>query len=272
MKKQLNLHLISDSTGETITFIAKAIISQFDDVETHEFPHFLIKTKSQMEKVVEEIKQNTGIILYTISNEEVENILNEICGKDGVLCIPAISPIVKKFENFLETKVTKSPGKQHEISAEYYEKMEAINYTLIHDDGNLSEDLSKADIVILGVSRSSKSPTSVYLAYKGYKVANVPFIKAELMPRNLKSLKKPLIVGFTIDAERLKGIRKSRVKVLDFKEETDYTDIKQIQEEVREAKKFFASLDIPVINVTEKSIEETSVYIINLLAEHKARM
>jgi regulator of PEP synthase PpsR (kinase-PPPase family) len=269
MKKQLNLHLISDSTGETVTLLAKSVLSQFPDVEISEFHHFLIKNESGMRSVAQKIEQNKGVVLYSVLSEDLENILQVECKKDGVSCISAISPIVKELEGFWGLKSVKNVGKQHEISEEYYKRMEAINYTLAHDDGNLADNLEDADIIILGVSRSSKSPTSIYLAYKGYKVGNIPFVKAELIPNYISTLKNPLIVGFTIDPERLKAIRQTRVKTLEVKEETDYTDIMRIKEEVSEAKRFFAKLEIPVINVTEKSIEETAVYVINLLEEKR---
>ena len=178
--------------------------------------------------------------------------------------------LLVSFAIFLKIKNVNTIGKQHEIDKEYHERMEAINYTLIHDDGNLCEDLSGADIIILGVSRSSKSPTSIYLGYKGFKVGNIPFVKESLMPKYLKTLKKPLIVGFTIDAERLKTIRETRLKTIDCKE-IHYADINQIKQEITEAKKYFSSLGIPVINVTEKSIEETAVYIIRLFEERKEK-
>ncbi len=267
MKKQLNLHLISDSTGETVTMLSKAVISQFPELEVSEFHHFLTKNESQLDSAIAKIKTNKGIALYTISNEVMEAKLINACNEEGIFCLPAVRPIVAQFENFLQIKSVKNAGKQHAISEEYFKRMEAINYTLAHDDGNLAEDLSGADIIIIGVSRSSKSPTSIYLAYKGFKVGNIPFVKPELIPEYIKDLKKPLIVGFTIDPERLQAIRQTRIKTLEVKEETEYTDIMKIKQEVSEAKKFFAKLDIPVINVTEKSIEETAVYVINLFEE-----
>lgn len=272
MKKQTNLHLISDSTGETLTFVAKAVTSQFPDIEFTEFQHFLTKTITQIEKVIEEIKEKHGIVLYTILNDEAENALKIACQNLNVLCIPAVMPIAKEIAKFLGVEFTKRIGKQHAMSEEYYSRMEAINYTLNHDDGNMQERLADADIIILGVSRSSKSPTSIYLAYKGYKVGNIPFVNISLIPTYLSELKKPLIVGLTIDPERLQSIRQTRIKTLDAKKDTNYTDIVKIKEEVNEAKKLFTKLKIPVINVTEKSIEETSVIITNLLHEHKKKL
>lgn len=268
MKAQLNLHLMSDSTGETLTFIAKAVLSQFPDVTFKIFQYFLINTSQKLEKHFQDIIQNPGIVLYTILNSEEEKTLAEMCKQHNILCIPAISPIINKFADYLGIKEIKTVGRQHQISDEYYRKMEAINYTIAHDDGNLQEDLSDADIIILGVSRSSKSPTSIYLAYKGYKVSNIPFISQDLIPEYIKTLKKPLIVGFTIDPERLKSIRTTRIRILDSGKDTNYTDIAEIKAEVAEAKSFFSKLNIPVINVTAKSIEETSVYVIDLLNKH----
>jgi regulator of PEP synthase PpsR (kinase-PPPase family) len=266
-QKYFNLHLISDSTGETVTLLSKAITSQFPHDAILEHHHFLVKNASNLEKIIEEIKRKKGIILYTVSNENLEKMLESLCEDKQILCIPVVSNFVKKIAEFWDIKPVRTAGKQHEISEEYYKKMEAMNYTLAHDDGNLADELHDADIIILGVSRSSKSPTSIYLGYKGYKVGNIPFVRAELIPSYIKTLKKPLIVGFTIDPERLKAIRQTRVKILAVKEETEYTDLMTIKEEVSHAKKFFASLEIPVINVTEKSIEETAVYVINLFEE-----
>lgn len=269
MKKQLNLHLISDSTGETLSFISKAVISQFPHIEVKEFDYFLIRNKSSLEKTLEDILTHSGIVLYTIVDEEMERHLLDVCSANNIPCLSALNHITDQFALFLGVEKIKQRGKQHMIGAEYYNKMEAINYTLMHDDGNLAEDLHDADIIILGVSRSSKSPTSIYLAYKGYKVGNIPFVRADLIPDYISSLKKPLIVGLTIDPERLKSIRETRIKTLEVKEETNYTDISEIKLEVIEARKFFSKLNIPVINVTEKSIEETAVYVINLLNEHR---
>lgn len=269
MKKQLNLHLISDSTGETLSFISNAILSQFPEVEANKFNYFLIKDQHHLQKEMEKIVSKSGIVLHTIVDSEMENFLNRICLENNILCISALSHIVESFADFLGMEKVTKRGKQHSIGEEYYNKMEAINYTLIHDDGNLAEDLHDADIIILGVSRSSKSPTSIYLAYKGYKVANIPFVQSSLIPEYISGLKKPLLVGLTIDPERLKSIRETRIKTLEVKEETNYTNIEDIKLEVIEARKFFSKLKIPIINVTEKSIEETSVYIINLFNEHK---
>jgi regulator of PEP synthase PpsR (kinase-PPPase family) len=272
MKKQLNIHLISDSTGETLSFIVKAVLSQFPEIQVKEFHYFLTRTVSQMEKHLNSIIEMKGIVIYTVLDETMEKLMQDRCNQHNILCIPAISQIVKQFADYLGMKNIKNIGRQHQVSDEYYKKMEAINYTIAHDDGNLANDLQDADIIILGVSRSSKSPTSVYLAYKGYKVGNIPFVKSDLIPKYIKDLKKPLIVGLTIDAERLKTIRQTRIKTLEVKDETDYTDIMRIEEEVIEAKKFFGKLEIPVINVTEKSIEETAVYIINLFDEHNKNL
>ena len=271
MKKQLNLHLISDSTGETITLLAKAVISQFPDAKINEHRHFLIKNEAQMQKTIDKVLEDKGVILYTIVNKQIADMLNPVCERDDVLCIPAVTPLVEQFSNFFNIESVNRRGKQHEINEEYYSRIESINYTLMHDDGNLSDDLYDADIILLGVSRSSKSPTSIYLAYKGYKVANIPFVKAELMPDYLQTLKKPLIVGLTINPERLKAIRDARMKTLEVNKETDYIDVVKIQEEIVEAKKYFSKLGIDVINVTEKSIEETAGYIIKLFEEKQLK-
>jgi [pyruvate, water dikinase]-phosphate phosphotransferase / [pyruvate, water dikinase] kinase len=265
MKNQLNIHLISDSTGETVTFLCKAVIAQFPNSNFSINNHFLINSENKIQDAINKIKIKKGIVLYSIVKNKIKDAMKYIENEKDILCIPAITPVVDQFREFFNIESVNEIGRQHEVDEGYYQKIESINYTLLHDDGNLSEDLHDADIIILGVSRSSKSPTSIYLAYKGYKVGNIPFIKTELMPKYLKTLTKPLIVGFTISPERLQTIRNSRVKTLEVQKEMDYIDIVKIQEEVSEARRYFNSLNIDVINVTSKSIEETAVYILRLL-------
>ena len=178
-EKKINLHLISDSTGETLGSVVRAVISQFEGVESNDFIWPLIRNKSQLEKVMESISKDPGIVLYTILQDDLTELLKSHCYKLQVPCIPVLSRIITEFSNYLGMNISHSIGRQHLLDEEYFSRVEAINYTLDHDDGQSTWDLYDADIVIVGVSRTSKSPTSVYLSCRGYKTANIPFVSSE---------------------------------------------------------------------------------------------
>ena len=265
--KKINLHLVSDSTGETLSSVSRAVLSQFEDVDTNDFVWPLVRTKSQIEKVIESISKNPGIVLYTILEDGlVENLKNH-CDKLQIPCIPVLSRIITEFSNYLNMPVNNAIGRQHLLDKEYFSRVEAINYTLNHDDGQSAWDLCDADIIIIGVSRTSKSPTSVYLSCRGYKTANIPFVSIETIPENIYDLKKPLIVGFTINPEKLIQIRQNRMFSLGQELKTDYIDLERIKNEIAESRKLFAKLKCKVIDVTKRSVEETAAKIIQLRQE-----
>ena len=263
-KKIINLHLISDSTGETLSSVSRAVLSQFEDVDSNDFIWPLTRTKGQIEKVKESVTKNPGIVLYTILEDElIENLKNH-CYQLQIPCIPVLSRIISEFSNYLGLSVSNTIGRQHLLDSDYFSRVEAINYTINHDDGQSSWDLYDADIVILGVSRTSKSPTSVYLSCRGYKTANIPFVDISTIPENIHDLKKPLIVGLTINPEKLVQIRQSRLALLGQDIDTDYIDIEAVKLEVTESRKLFSKLNCPVIDVTKRSVEETAAKIIQL--------
>ncbi|MFT6106829.1 MAG: regulator of PEP synthase PpsR (kinase-PPPase family) [Rickettsiales bacterium] len=262
--KTVNLHLISDSTGETLSSISRAVLSQFENVESIDFIWPLIRTKSQIEKAKESIAKNPGIVLYTIMEDNLIEDLKKHCYKLNIPCIPALSRIIDEFSNYLGLNVNHAVGRQHNLDREYFSKMEAINYTINHDDGQSSWDLYDADIVILGVSRTSKSPTSVYLSCRGYKTANVSFADIKTVPTNLYDLKKPLIVGLTINPEKLIQIRQNRLALIGGDLDSDYIDIEAVKSEISESRRLFAKLNCPVIDVTKRSVEETAAKITQL--------
>lgn len=266
-KKSINIHLISDSTGETLISVARAVMSQFESVGAQEFIWPLVRTKSQIEKVKESIAQNPGIVLYTILQDDLVESIKNYCYELQLPCVPVLSPIISAFSNYLGLNITNVIGRQHLLDEHYFSRVEAINYTMNHDDGQAHWDLYDADIVIIGVSRTSKSPTSIYLSCRGYKTANIPFVSLETIPNNIFDLKKPLIVGLIINPEKLIQIRQSRLASLGHEASTDYVDLEAIKKEVAESRKLFAKLNCPVIDVTKKSVEETAVRIIQLLQE-----
>lgn len=268
-EKRINLHLISDSTGETLSSVSRAVLSQFENVESNDFYWPLIRNKFQLEKVMEAITKDPGIVLYTILQDDLTELLKNHCYELQVPCIPVLSRIITEFSNYLGMNMSHTIGRQHILDEEYFSRVEAINYTLNHDDGQSTWDLYDADIVIIGVSRTSKSPTSVYLSCRGYKTANVPFVTIDTIPDTLYDLKKPLIVGLTINPEKLVQIRQSRLTSIGQDAKTDYIDVESVKNEIAESRKLFSKLNCVTIDVTQKSVEETAARIIQLFRDKR---
>ena len=269
--KKFNLHLVSDSTGETVSSVARAAVAQFDDVEPEEFSWTLVRTPSQMERVIEAIGENPGAVLYTIVDNSLRDMLKIVCAKRGLPCIAVITSVVSELSNYLGMETHALPGKQHALNDEYFTRVDAINYALAHDDGQGHWELDEADIVLVGPSRTSKSPTCIYLAYKGYKAANIPFVLGCPLPPSLEYLKKPLVIGLTISPERLQQIRKSRLLSLKQDEETNYVDMEHLQQEVIESRKLFHKHKWPIIDVTRRSVEETAANIIQYAKKYQEK-
>lgn len=268
-KKQVNLHLISDSTGETLSSIARAVLTQFEGVVSRDFIWPLVKTKAQLNCIIEEIRKNPGIVLYTIVKEEMVEELRKECLSLEIPCISVLSKIITEFSNYLRMDVSRLSGSQHMLNSEYFLKVEAINYTMAHDDGKLNWDLFDADIILIGVSRTSKTPTSIYLSCRGYKTANIPFVSVDTIPESLFSLKKPTIIGLTINPEKLVQIRQTRINSMATDSCLDYVDLELIKSEIKESRKLFTRLNCAVIDVTKSSVEETAAKIIRLIQERK---
>lgn len=269
--KKFNLHLVSDSTGETVGSVARAALVQFEEVETEEFSWTLVRSKAQLEKVIESIKENLGVVLYTLVDSNLADILKKECGKLGIPCIAVISGVVSEISSYLGVESHAQAGKQYRLTEEYFTRMDAINYALAHDDGQANWELDQADIIILGVSRTSKSPTCMYLAYKGYKAANIPLVLDCPLPQGFEELKKPLIIGLTINPDRLQQIRKTRLQSINQEQETNYVDMEYMQREITESRKLFSRHRWPVIDVTKRSVEETAATIIQYLKKHQEK-
>lgn len=265
--KIINLHLISDSTGETLNSVARAVLSQFEGVKSNDFIWPLVRSKQQLNKALESIAKHPGIVLYTIMHDDLVEDLRKECYRLKIPCIPILSHIIAEFSNYLGMTITHAVGRQHLLDGEYFSRVDAISYTITHDDGQSAWDLFDADIILIGVSRTSKSPTSVYLSCRGYKTANIPFISIETIPQTVYELKKPLIVGLIINPEKLVQIRRTRLASLGQESETSYIDLESIRHEVVESRKLFSRLQCPVIDVTKRSVEETAARIIQLFQE-----
>lgn len=258
-----HLHLVSDSTGETVSSVARAALAQFEGVDVEEHSWSLIRTKGQVDKALEGIRHKPGFVMYTMADKTLRRYFKDGCAKINIPCTSVLSKTIYDLSNYLDIKATtKQPGKQHELDEEYFSRVEAINFALAHDDGQSVWDLEEAEIVLVGVSRTSKSPTSMYLAFRGYRSSNVPYVPNVPLPEVLFRLKKPLIVGLTIGPEVLLQIRRNRLLSINSMDETSYTDLEVIKEELLEARRLFSKYNWPVIDVTRRSVEETSATII----------
>ncbi len=269
--KKFNLHLVSDSTGETVSSVARAAIAQFEDVQEEEFNWTLVRSKAQLDKVIESIHENPGVVMYTLVDTELREKLKLECARRGLPCIAVLANVVNELSSYLGMEVHALPGRQHELNEDYFSRVDAINYALAHDDGQGNWELEDADIILVGVSRTSKSPTCMYLAYKGYKTANVPFVLDCPLPPNLETLTKPLIVGLTINPERLQQIRKTRLQSINQEADTNYVDMEYMQREITESRKLYQKNRWPVIDVTKRSVEETAATIIQYVKTHQEK-
>lgn len=267
---KLHLHLLSDSTGETLENIAKAALAQFDGVAVtrHFWP--MVRNRAHLERILIEVADNPGLVLFTLVNRELRSELEMRCAALGLPVVAALDTVTDALSQMLGQEAKARPGGQHMLDAAYYARVEAIHYTIAHDDGISAEGWEDADIVLAGVSRSSKTPTSIYLANRGYKTANIPIVPESPPPRILYALKNPLVVGLTTSADRLVAVRKNRLSALGEERATAYADEEAVKRELAYARRMFADNDWPVIDVTRRSIEETAAAIIRLCEDRRA--
>jgi hypothetical protein len=258
----VHLHLVSDATGETINRVARACASQFDGVEAVEHVWSLVRTRGHVDKVLAGIKAHPGVVLFTFADLALRQALEEGCRRFNVPFISVLDPVIEALAGYLGLQAHGEPGRQHAMDDAYFGRIAAMDYTLVHDDGQSVADLDKADIVIIGVSRSSKTPTALYLANRGYKVANIPFVPNVPLALELFQAMRPLIVGLTKDPERLVQVRRNRLLMLKEDAATDYTDIEVVRAEVQAARRLFSQHGWTVIDVTRRSIEETAAAIL----------
>jgi [pyruvate, water dikinase]-phosphate phosphotransferase / [pyruvate, water dikinase] kinase len=268
---RLHLHLLSDSTGETLENIAKAALAQYDDVEPlrHFWP--MVRSEAHLERILGEIAQNPGLVIFTLVNSEIRRTLEARCRSMGLPAIAPLDPVNHALSSLLGQEAKARPGRQHMLDAAYFARVDAIQFTIAHDDGIGWEEWEEADILLAGVSRSSKTPTSIYLANRGYKTANIPIVVESPPPPALFELKHPLIVGLTTSTDRLVQIRRNRLLSLNQSAQTPYVDQESVQRELAWARRMFADHDWPVIDVTRRSIEETAAAIIQLCNERSLK-
>ena len=268
-ERAYHLHLISDSTGETVGSVARACLVQFENVKVVEHVWSLVRTKGQMEKVMQAIEASPGPVIYTLIDPRLRDYLQDQCRRMGMVCISVLDPVMGELARHFHSSGAAAPGRQHMMDAEYFARIDAMHYTLAHDDGQGLHDLDRADVVLTGPSRTSKTPTCVYLANRGIKAANVPLVPHADAPRELIELNRPLVVGLVTDPERLVQIRRNRLRLLQDEVETAYTDLDLVEEEMRQARRLFSRQEWPVIDVTRRSIEETAAAIMQMLSERR---
>lgn len=263
-KNELHLHLISDSTGETVHQYARAGLAQFPDTNITEHIWTLVRNKAHIDAIDRNLEKNPGIVLFSVVNKEVREMLEALCTEKGVPNLSILDPVVDLFSNILGTQRTQRVGGQHKLDTAYFRRMAAVEYAVVHDDGLNIENLHDADMLLVGVSRTSKTPTSMYLGHRGFKVGNYALVPNVPFPVEKLPHKKLFIVGLTTDPKRLMQVRKTRLQHLSDSTNPNYADIDIITNEVREARKLFNRHNWPVIDVSRRSVEEIAASIIHL--------
>jgi regulator of PEP synthase PpsR (kinase-PPPase family) len=267
--KYFHLHLVSDASGETLTTMAKAAIVQLSGAKPNRHMHPLVRNPRQLATVLQHIEAAPGIVLYTLMNPNLAELLESRCAELNVPCVAVLKPVIQAFESFLKMPSRPVVAGQHTLDADYFRRIEAMNFTLSHDDSQHSEELDKADIVLIGASRTSKTPTSIYLANRGYKTANVSLVPKIPPPPSLRDLKGPFVVGLVASPERVSEIRRNRMLSLNNDKFDDYVDAELIKEEMALTKKLCQQNRWQVIDVTRRSIEETAASIIALYEDRR---
>lgn len=265
-----HLHLVSDSTGETLTTVAHAATAQYANISPIEHVYPLIRTQKQLDRVLSEIEEAPGIVLYTLLDDELIERLEKKCAELSVPCRSILGPVLRVFQSYLGATTTPRVGAQHTLNAEYFKRIDALNYTMLHDDGQHIDDLEQADVVLVGISRTSKTPTSIYLANRGVKTGNYPLVPGVPVPPQLETLTKPLVVGLFASPERIVQIRQNRLLGLRaHQDDASYIDKQSVADEITFSRKLCARHNWPLIDVTRRSIEETAAAILQLLSEKR---
>jgi [pyruvate, water dikinase]-phosphate phosphotransferase / [pyruvate, water dikinase] kinase len=267
----VHLHLISDATGETLIAASRAAAAQYEGVTSVEHVYPLVRSRAQLDRAICEVEEAPGIVLFTLVDPELTNRLEVACKELSVPCLSVLEPILNLFQSYIGVASTHRPGAQHMLNSEYFRRIEALNFTMLHDDGQQIENFEKADVVLLGVSRSSKTPTSIYLANRGIKTANLPIVPDVSLPDQILALRGPLVVGLIASVERIIQIRENRLLALRASPDSPYVDRSLVAGEVARARRLCAEHGWPVIDVTHRSIEETAAAVIDFYKIHQLK-
>ena len=266
MNEKYNVYLVSDSTGETLDRIFLSLKSQFANFEYEKKEFAFVRTEQQIDKIIKEcINLDNSLILYTIVETKLAKYISSVSEKNNVPCFGILGNLILSFSKLLNQKAIHKPSAQHVLDDDYYKRIEAIQFTMAHDDGKRIDDINNADVILLGVSRTSKTPTSIYLANRGYKTINIPLVLDQKIPKDLTSNNKVCIVGLVADPERLADIRRNRVAIMRDHKLKDYTDLDYIKKEVQDSKNLFKKFNWPIIDVTRRSVEETAASILKII-------
>ena len=260
-----HVHLVSDSTGETLNAMARAVCARFENVLPIEHIYALVRSPRQLERALTDIEEAPGVVIHTIVDDQLRTALEEGVRRLDMPCIAALDPLVSSLQRYLGASISRRVGVQHALDNDYFNRMDALNYAIGHDDGQGGQDLEQADVVLVGVSRTSKTPTCIYLAHRGVRAANVPLVPTRPPPEKLFELKNTLVVGLTISTDRLIQIRRNRLLSLKEDRESSYIDIEAVREETVKARRLYERQGWPVIDVTRRSVEETAAAVLNLL-------
>lgn len=264
-----HLHMISDSTGETLITVARAVAAQYSNVSPVEHVYPLVRSQKQLDRVLAEIEEAPGIVLFTLLEKDLVERLEAKCQEINIPSLSIIGPVMQLFQAYLGTETSRRVGAQHTLNAEYFKRIDALNYSMMHDDGQHVEGLEEADVVLVGVSRTSKTPTSIYLANRGVRTANVPLVPGIPIPHQLETLKKPLVVSLHATPERLIQVRQNRLLGIGRTGDDNYIDRQSVTEEVAFARKLSVKFDWALLDVTRRSIEETAAAIMKLYADRQ---
>lgn len=260
-----HVHLVSDSTGETLNAMARAVCARFDNVLPIEHIYALVRSQRQLDRALGDIEEAPGVVIHTIVDDKLRHALEEGCRKLDMPCIPALDPLVSALSRYLGASTTTRVGAHLRLDNDYFNRMDALNYAIGHDDGQGGQDLDEADVVLVGVSRTSKTPTCIYLAHRGVRAANVPLVPGRPIPDKLLQLKKALVVGLTISPDRLISIRRNRLLSLNENRQSTYIDTDTVRDEIIQARRLYERHRWPTIDVTRRSVEETAAAILNLM-------
>src|SRR5438132_1836224 len=269
-----HLHLVSDATGETLTTVARAATAQYTKVSAVEHIYPLVRTQKQLDRVLAEIEESPGIVLYTLLDDVLLQRLENHCRELSLPCLSILGPVLQLLQSYLGTETSHRVGAQHTLNADYFKRIDALNYTMLHDDGQHLEGLEEADVVLVGVSRTSKTPTSIYLANRGVKTGNVPIVPGVEVPRHVEQLNRPLVVGLYASPERIVQIRQNRLLGLraPHRDGDAYVDRQAVAEEIAFSRRLCAKHNWPLIDVTRRSIEETAAAVMALMTERRRQV
>lgn len=274
-EKEFFVHLVSDATGSTLQGLARACLAQFENIHPIERFWPLIRTKRQLQRVIEDIKIHPGPVLFTIIDKELRQQLRDECDALGLPCMPVLEPLIRGMSAYLGKAAIGVPGLQHQLNEAYFERIEAVDFALHYDDGQDLKGIEEADVVLVGVSRTSKTPTCIFLARRGVKAANIPLVPGVEFPDMVTQNKRPLFIGLTESPQRLAKVRENRIKsdidkvAHTLLKNNTYLELEEIEGEIKKARKLFSKYGWPVIDVTKRSIEETAAEILILLQRHK---